>query len=410
MVKNVVIVSEAADGKGGASLAALASASALARAGIQTRVFAATGPFQPKEPAPAGLEVRTLQDGLDLVRAPRLQRATQSLWNRPAADAFADFVRALNPSETVVHVHSFHVQLTASVVRKAIDMGYPVVMTAHDYGMACPYSGFYNYGEGKPCGKRALSLGCATTLCTEGRSVPGKVWHLAKASVQASLGRVPKGVDHFVFLSDFSRRILAPYLPPDAPKSIVPNPLDFPKEPPRALPPGAPFLFAGRLTREKGARLFAEATKELGVPALVAGTGPEEETLCKINPEIELLGWQSPAQVRELMKRSRALVFPSLWYEGQPLTVQEAQSVGLPVVTSDVCAASATVEDGVDGTVFRSGDVSDLVRKMRPLLDEGTATRMGKAAYEGFWKDPPTAEAHVTRSLAVYESVLRVRP
>ena len=34
------------------------------------------------------------------------------------------------------------------------------------------------------------------------------------------------------------------------------------------------------------------------------------------------------------MKKSKALVFPSLLYEGAPLTIFEAQSLGLPVIVS----------------------------------------------------------------------------
>jgi len=409
MLRNVVIVSDAADAKGGASVAAIQSAVVLANSGLDVRLFAGTGPFSWPTAVPDRLKVQTLQDGLNLIKAPVLERATRSLWNKPAAEAFGELLSDLDPKDTVVHVHSFQVQLTSSVVRMAMDRGFPLVVTSHDYGLACPYSGLYDYNRHAPCGKIPLTMGCATTLCSESRNIPGKLWHLAKGRVQRDTGRVPSGADHLVFVSEFSRRLLGRYLPQDVPTSVVRNALDLPKEAPRDLRPDAPFLFVGRLTREKGPHLFAEAAKKLGVPAVIAGTGPEEDAVRQINPDIEFVGWKAPAEVRELMRQARALVFPSRCYEGEPLTTQEAMSVGLPVITSDVCAASAQVEDGVSGRVFQYDSADDLAEKLAELSDDARARLMGLAAYERYWANPPTADAHLESTLDVYREVLRRR-
>ncbi|MEZ0325600.1 MAG: glycosyltransferase family 4 protein [Fimbriimonas sp.] len=405
-MRTVVIVSEAADAKGGASIAALRSALVLAKYGVDVRVFAATGPFNPPEIPPSNLTCKTLEDGLDLIKSGGLKRMTQSLWNGTAASQFGDFISDLEPQHTVVHIHSFSVNLTGSVVREAVKRGFPVVYTAHDYSIACPYSGFYNYNTGAPCGKKALSTGCATTLCTESKSIPGKTWHLAKGSCQKSIGVTPNGFAHAIFLSDFSRRILQPYLPEGTKTSLVPNALSLPKEGPRKLKQNAPFLFAGRLTKEKGADLLAEAAKAMNCEVWIVGSGPEEAPLQAQNPRLKMLGWKSGPEVRELMRQSRALVFPSRWYEGQPLAVQEAQSLGLPVISSDVCAASETIRHGIDGLLFRSGDAEHLRKQMTLLLDDEINESIGQAAYDHFWADPPTAEKHLRLSLEVYEEVL----
>lgn len=404
MLRHIVIVSDAADGKGGASLAALQSAFALSKEDVQVHVFAATGPFPSERPGADRLRVKTLEDGLDLIRAPLLQRATQSLWNGAAASAFRGFVHGLDPAETVVHVHSFQVQLTASVVREAKDLGYLVAMTAHDYGLACPYSGFYHYTQGRPCGKRALSVGCVTTLCTQGRSVPGKLWHLAKGSLQATKGQVPSGIDHLICVSDFSGAILRPYLDPGLPVTLVRNPAEFADESPRELPADAPFLFVGRLTKEKGGVLFAEAARLAGVPAVFAGVGPEDEAIRAANPEARLLGWQTSAEVRRLMRAAKAFVFPSRWFETQGMVVDEARAQGLPAIVSDVTAARDAIRDGIDGWHFRSGDVEDLAAKLR-AMDDDHARRMGLAAYDAYGSDPPTAAKHVAETMAVYAAM-----
>jgi glycosyltransferase involved in cell wall biosynthesis len=409
MVQTVVLVSEAADAKGGASVVALQSARILARAGLEVRLFAGIGPFHPADDDPSSLTVRTLTDGGDLIRAPLLTRATRSLWNADAADRFAEFTRDLDPGRTAVHVHSFQFQLTGSVIRRAAASGFPVVMTAHDYGIACPYGGFFDYRTGAPCGKRALSLGCVTTLCNESRSVSGKLWHVGKEWLQRHAGQVPSALRHLAFVSEFSRTVLGPYLPPDLPTSVVRNPVAVEPGPPRDLPPGAPFLFVGRLTREKGGETFARAAREAGVPAVVVGAGGEEDRIRAANPEVECVGWLNAGEVRARMRQARALVFPSLWYEAQPLVVQEARAVGLPVIVATGCASTETVEDGVDGLHFRAGDAADLAEKLR-RMDDGAAERMGRAAHARFWADPPTPARHLEQTLALYAQVLGDRP
>ena len=123
-------------------------------------------------------------------------------------------------------------------------------------------------------------------------------------------------------------------------------------------------------------------------------------------PEAKVLGWQKPEAARAALRKARALVFPSLWYEGQPLTVLEAKASGTPVVVSDVCAGRESIVDGEMGLWFKSGDADDLARALVALKDDATVRRMSKAAYEDYWRDPPTLERHIERLLAVYATML----
>ena len=94
-----------------------------------------------------------------------------------------------------------------------------------------------------------------------------------------------------------------------------------------------------------------------------------------------------------MLRNARALVFPSVWYEGQPLTVLEALGLGTPVIVSDVCAGRESVEDGVSGRWFRSNDAASLAAAMRELSNDATARRMSRAAYDlylGKSADPET--------------------
>jgi len=106
------------------------------------------------------------------------------------------------------------------------------------------------------------------------------------------------------------------------------------------------------------------------------------------------------------MRAARAVVFPSLWYEGQPLTVLEAQASGTPVIVSDICAGRESVENGVSGLWFASNDVVALAASLRQLQDDATVTRMARASYRRFWAAAPTVEKHIAGLLEIYEGML----
>jgi glycosyltransferase involved in cell wall biosynthesis len=145
------------------------------------------------------------------------------------------------------------------------------------------------------------------------------------------------------------------------------------------------------------------------VPTFV-GDGPAAAELRAKYPDARLLGWQSGPAVREAIRAARALVFPSLWYEGQPLTVLEAKGLGTPVIVSDGCAGREEIEDGVAGLWFKGGDLDALTQALVRLRDDALIIRLSRGAYASFWSDPPTPTRHVERLTAIYGAMLARAP
>ena len=106
------------------------------------------------------------------------------------------------------------------------------------------------------------------------------------------------------------------------------------------------------------------------------------------------------------MRGARALVFPSIWYEGQPLTVFEALALGTPVVVSDICAGREAIVHDHNGLWFRSGDAGDLAQALGRLSDEAIAARMTHDAYASYWARPLTLDRHVESIEAIYSDML----
>ena len=96
----------------------------------------------------------------------------------------------------------------------------------------------------------------------------------------------------------------------------------------------------------------------MGPKLIVCGTGPMEEWCKKFvdknDCNVELKGFVSNNDVREIISKSRALILPTQWYEGFPMSIIEAYSVGTPVICSDIGNAGSVVENCITGFKFRT--------------------------------------------------------
>src|SRR5690606_24059058 len=64
-----------------------------------------------------------------------------------------------------------------------------------------------------------------------------------------------------------------------------------------------------------------------------------------------------------------------------PLKVYEYMAAGLPVVTADIHPLNQVIRDGLEGALFREGDVAGLARAIGRLLADPQAARaMGERA------------------------------
>jgi glycosyltransferase involved in cell wall biosynthesis len=138
-------------------------------------------------------------------------------------------------------------------------------------------------------------------------------------------------------------------------------------------------VFVGQLVHRKGIDLLIDAMVPLfgqhpSVFLMMIGSG---EMSAEIRAKAATLGVLDrlvfegvmPAQqIPQRLARADVLVLPSRW-DGWGMVVNEALSVGLPVIVSDSCGAADLVTNGVNGFVFRSEDASDLNQCLASFLD-----------------------------------------
>ena len=203
-----------------------------------------------------------------------------------------------------------------------------------------------------------MSLKCVLCNC-DSRNYAFKLYRCARTFVQNSLVNVMRKTKRVISISDFSENVLKPFIPQNVEIVRIANPIDKPIFDEKIdFSKNGYFLFVGRVSKEKGCDIFCQAISDCKAKGVVVGDGPEFATLKKnfAKANIEFVGWKSRSDVFEYMKKARALVFPSRWYEAAPLTVPEALSIGLPCIVSDCCAARDCIVDATKGRIFESFD------------------------------------------------------
>lgn len=404
---NIIIINDYGFINGGAAKVAIDSAVGLSKKGYDVQFFTAVGPPEPVL-IKNNINVTCLSQ-YDILNDPiRLRAVTQGIWNVKAAQVMAALLNRYSPSNTVVHVHGWTKALSSSPIKMALKHGYKVVLTLHDYFSACPNGGFFDHPENTVCKRIPLSSSCVKYNC-DVRNYPQKLWRVSRQIVQQYRGDVPSGVSGFIAVSDFSLSILRDYLPAEALVKVIPNPVHMGQGDPVPVEKNENFIFAGRLSSEKGGFLFAEAVQKSNVNGVIVGDGPQAAAIKSKYPNLRYTGWLTSSEVRHNLKDAYALVFPSLWYEAQPLTVLEALSMGIPVIVSDTTAAREFVVDGETGLWFDGGNVIELSKKMIGLRDnKKLAKQLGHSAYERFWQNPFTVERYIESLKHFYEEILEL--
>lgn len=119
-------------------------------------------------------------------------------------------------------------------------------------------------------------------------------------------------------------------------------------------------LFFGRLSEEKGVKIFIEACKELrNIKFKIAGAGPLEN-ICKNVSNISFEGFKTGKDLKELIGKAMFVVYPSICYENCPLSILEAESLGTPVLTVNYGGAKELVEEGETGELITEVNKNEL--------------------------------------------------
>lgn len=330
-----------------------------------------------------------------------LSQGIAAVWSRSAARRVRDAIKMNGPQ--IVHVHNTFLAASPSVYGAAASCGVPVVQTLHNYRLVCPAATVYR--DGRPCIDclgRAIPWPAVVHACYRG-SRPQSAVVAATLAVHRARGTYTRRIAAYLALTRFQRDLLVRGGLAADRVEVLPNFLE--PDPGMTGDRRDGLLFVGRLSVEKGVPTLLGAAAVAPGIVRIAGQGPLSSLVeaAAAAGDVEALGQLDKNAVFDQLRRAVAMVLPSVWYEGLPVSVLEAFATGTPVIASRIGSLAELIEDGVTGLLARPGDAQDLADRLRWAVDHPDEMRkMGLSArlmYETTYRGP----AHLAALLDTYQ-------
>ena len=253
----------------------------------------------------------------------------------------------------IVHMNNINFQITPSIIYEIKKRNIPIVQTVHDYQMICPNHLLYDFEENMPCTRCIVGsrFNCLKHKCihqSRAKSLIGSV-----EGMLYSWLKTYKMVDLYICPSRFLEGKLLEASDVFRGRTyVIHNFIKLPRCQGTHEDCEPYILFAGRFSKEKGIGLLAETAKLLPeIKFAAAGSGPDENLLRGI-PNIELKGFLTGEEFDSLLSEAEAVIVPSVCFENCSLTILEAHSMGVPVITMNSGGMAELVSDGKTGVLI----------------------------------------------------------
>ena len=136
-------------------------------------------------------------------------------------------------------------------------------------------------------------------------------------------------------------------------------------------------LFLGGLSKNKGVFDIIQAAGRINnnnIYYVFVGAGDirkfeEYARNNGVDKQVRFTGKISDKEKDAILIRSDIFLLPS-YAEGQPLSILEAMSAGLPIISSTVGSIPEVVIDGVNGFLLEPGDINKLAEKISILVED----------------------------------------
>jgi len=328
--------------------------------------------------------------------AAKARMASAAVWSRSAVREVQARIR--RGRTQVVHAHNLFPSLSPAILRPHDP---PVVVTLHNYRLLCLPATFLR--DGTRC---ELCLGRTPLQGVVHRCYRGSVLGSAALATSLTLHRLAHSFERVARYLAVSEFVKSKYVEAGWPAGRIVVKPNFADRAAGREGPGGDFVYVGRLSPEKGLAGLLPIWARCEARLLVIGDGPERAALEAVAPaNVRFAGEVPKEQVAEYLRAARALVLPSICYEGAPRTVVEAFAVGVPVIASRRGALPGIVTDGVTGRLAEPGNAPAWEAAVNELSDDRVSVRMGAAAARE-WEERYSPRRSAEALEAVYAAVL----
>jgi glycosyltransferase involved in cell wall biosynthesis len=287
----------------------------------------------------AGVEVLAFQRSSDsIAELPAAQKALlpiSPIYGRAAQQDLARLLDEHRPD--LLHLHNPYPLLSPWVIKTAHRYGVPVVQTVHNYRQVCSSGLYFRDGHNcYDCRGKAIGWPAVQHKCYRGSRAQSALM----ATTLAVHRPTWRSVDRYIALTDRIAAHLRDYGIPADRIVIKPNSLPDPGAPD---PLGDGFLYAARLSEEKGLGLLLDAWRRHPDGALgrlrIAGDGelrPLAERAAADRSDVTYLGILDREQMAAARREASVVVAVPTWDDVLPTVILEAMAAGRPVLGTEV--------------------------------------------------------------------------
>ena len=312
----------------------------------------------------------------------RYVQGIRGIYNADSARILQKLIIDFKPD--IIHVHNFFPLASPSIFYVAKRNHIPIVVTLHNFRLVCPSGTLYYDGKIYEENVRRL---IPWRAIMKGVYRGSRIETLGLAGVTVIhnlIGTWKNKIDKLIVLTEFAKRKFnGSALRVDEDQLVVkPNFVEDFGVGERQRENF--FMMVGRLSVEKGIDIVLKALAIKSFRVIVIGDGPLKNQVMSYansNPNLSYLGFHEKEVIIKYLKRCRALLLPSVCYEGFPISLLESFATGTPAIVSRLGSLSEIVQDNHNGLHFDPGDPDDLVAKIS-LLDRepALASKLGSNA------------------------------
>lgn len=288
-------------------------------------------------------------------------------WNIYAVRKAIRAIEKFRPD--IVHVHNTHYAIGPLLFRVLQKRGVPVVLTLHNFRLLDPSASLFHKGDVYLPNLKADFPWQSVRLKVLDNSLLKTFWTAFTYYLHKKIGTW-KGVDRYLTFSHFTKECMVHSsleITPDR-ISIKPNfvePLSVPT-PPESRQDH--FIYIGRLSQEKGISSLLQAFANCDFKLKIFGDGPLRNEVLRYTEQytnISYHGFKDKSTLCVELLSCQALIVPSICYEGMPLSILEAFSLGTPVLASEIGILKEMIVEEAHGLHFEPNNPPSMVATLR---------------------------------------------
>jgi glycosyltransferase involved in cell wall biosynthesis len=355
-------------------------------------------------------EVRLVEVNNDHIHglSAKISASMDSIHSAKSKGVMAELLNDFAPD--IVHVHNLFPTLSPSILKACTEAGVPLVRTINNFRLVCPSGVLFRDGKiCELCVGKHLAWPGVVHACYRQSHVGTLIVALSTLGDRRRMTRNRWANHYIVGLTDFGVQKLIQGGLPNAVYHVKPNFLF--DDPGIGSGDGGYFIFVARLVPEKGVKTLLRAwkTRCSHLKLKIAGSGPLQDLVTEAsrkNSNIEALGHTSQDETQALIKGATAMIFPSEWYEGFPMSILQSLAMGTPVIASNVGSMGHTILHEQTGLHFAAGDAFALSDQVLRLTGDPLLARRLRTGARKDYELKYTAETNYKSLMEIYQEVI----